>query len=595
MEQTSFEQLVNAPRPRREGVIAPNRAFGRKGPFTWLVQSKPGETPRDEKKIASLAHEYDRVLYPNRVLIAAHTSDGKAYCYFIYDGWESVAREILHGREPWSQNLFANAEENEPIFCYFDCDAPLHKLTAHGNRPLTLFGYNIATLRFLLSEVVGVNVCRWGDSYVVYEAHSDSKWSAHVHVGWLFHDIANLKDVMDEVHRRLLEVQEQNPEGATRALYYWETRMSKNGHCLDGWRSIVDKTVYSKGRNMRMLGCHKNRADGSKGVALTMGNQKVLQWFGAPNPAVFRLSGDGQEVGMSCDLIRSGMLLARLSGPFWNPVTVANWPDTLRCYRPLPTREDSKRRVTGGMLELSTTDGMLETFMQGFYRESWQELKRNLPHDILAELYTFASESPQHVEALLKLWTHAYCPGIGIDQKSWSFVDDSTTDVCLIRRLVDLARVLINHVERNDPIELFRAMLKFHGLIDLTCSRTSDPTDARRHYIIDLQTDFISQLLCPLIADGLYQREMLDILFMHHLCNRLLACSGYPIFSMQRDPTQSGGEVLPWFERLHDAPAEVRYRTYEHCFRNALAMCHGIDAVWKRLDDDSHATCVREW
>lgn len=628
---------VSAPpkRPRQQPQKRTRKElFQGKLKFLFMVRGDPTKK-RSESQVMELADEYNLDTHPRRVLIATHVAryfnknrpppvdkSGKplspyTYQFFIYSSIGHVLKDLMN-LPAASRTLFAVVEENGPVFMYLDLELPLawRKAERHGNSMRNFFGYCIALVRAIMSLLLGINMCCISDSYILFESQDATKWSAHVHIGWPFRSIASLRSMFALVRERLWEMFESGVEAVRPVFYYFENPKTQTSE----WKCAIDLGVYTKKRNFRLPECTKC----DKNAFLRNTNFALPRWNRiGESPCAVNLANPAH-------VLSTGLILARNSIGFWNPITVrfapllehANkqldmsssdsscpvpQPNDFRC---LPdsgvtkTRMDRLRALCNGNIPNAFHERMSE-FLQSCYEENWMALVRpfctgepnddivggniSVPADdatnataatfgrVLQSAHAFCSQSPLNMTTFLLVWAHLYRPGLGIDQKIAHTEHFAVRLIVFFATKISTAVTNRNHSAACTSVFALLTMTETH--LSATC--TTEMQAKKKEFLVSLQNDFIKNFLVRSVLNNTYNADqLLDVFVLFSLIPSVVLCSGFHVLSMQRDEPAAAaaaattatvveqGWILP--STLTEYSAETRFSSYERCFKAVL-------------------------
>lgn len=568
--------------------------------FRYMVRGDNKKRPKSQ--IMEEADEFDLTEYPRRVLIAKHIHRPRwgnkplppnlspfTYEFYVYNSIKHLLNDLKNMPER-DRTLFTVAEENGAVMVYLDLEIPMNRVDAavHGTSSLALFGYCIALVKTVLSMILEMNLSCWSDSYLIYESSDATKWSAHAHIPLPFRAIGSLRESMARVKDTFAKLFEAGIP-AFRPLFY----LDQNKTGAFEWKTVVDMKVFTKKRNFRL----PLNTKVAKNAYLKSVNNKLPNWNRFPSaPCSVDLNNFENS-------ITAGMILARNSRAFWNPMTVKYAPllqnkssmdakpSDFRCLPPTGSvnsmsSELRKLYALGNTWPDQETKPVrdrvskaLESFFKHMYDEDWEEMIRPVLgsedstkaqlRSVVKNLYTAFEKSPRFMAIFLMLLLQVYRPGAGLDQKlvETAFAIDTVRSVAQM--------IYMELFRNNNPIKAFSTLLAFYGHVDLALSKTCSEEQGkmRQEFIKSLSNDFIENYLKVFVMKNAYTRlHLMDTFVLNNICRYLLLCSGYYVHCMSV-PMGYGHvslHVLP-HTPLGYKPTELS-KMYAFVFKTAFTM-----------------------
>lgn len=607
------------------------------GTFKEIFRFMVDGPKRAKTQVVELSEKYSERLYPRRVLLADHVKrwfprgkpapvdkSGKplppyTYRFILYDSVRSVIKDLLN-LPPADRTLFAVIEESGAVFAYFDLEIPSKQIDSrvHGSSMLNYFGYCFAVARSLLSQILGTNLCCWSDSPILFESEDVSKWSAHLHIGWPFRNIAALRSIMGTFKDRLWEMFHAGVTSVIPLFYLSTDKVSGESTV----KCAIDLGVFTKKRNFRLPECTKREKD----AFLRCANTKLPRW-NRPGETPCAVVSIEQKVRIPPDqyaLISTGFILARNSYAFWNPITIrfsdvleqhekaeANHnihfpvlhPKDVRC---LPDNgliktcslkihklledhgiERWSDKLTTAELDLIITVNF-EAVFQAYYEQSWIELvgvfRNNTSikpaiSECIHQLYALCRQSPTHLVVSLLCWTQLYRPGLGLDQESVrGFKKKGGPPV--LKLVHHHASRIADAILRDTPVFAWSHVyaLFFQNETTLSGTNTEAGIPARTEFLKSVGQDFLANYLTKRVFSNAYMRShLLDPFVLFSLAPAVILASGYHIHSMQRitSSEQEGLDQELWFlpasyPIVDTQPHKLLIKSYDHTFLSVL-------------------------
>jgi hypothetical protein len=451
------------------------------------------------------------------------------------------------------------------VFLYLDLEIPLSRVEAsvHGSSSLALFGYCVGMVRAVISLVLELNTSCWADSYLIYESTDATKWSAHVHVPLPFRVIGAVRETMARVKDLIAKLFDAHVP-AMRPMFY----LDQNKTGAFEWKCVVDMKVFTKKRNFRL----PLNTKVEKNAHLKCANDKLPGWNRHPS-APCSVDASNFE-----DMVSAGMILARNSRAFWNPVTVKYAPllknratmepkpSDFRCLPPTGyvssvAAELRKLYASGdGWPDQDACSaeqrvvGALHSFVSHMFEDDWESMTRpvlsstdpatEVQRSLVKTLYASMQKSPRVAAITLMLLLQVYRPGGGLDQK----IADSSYTLAVVRGMAEMIHAEI--FQKNSPIQAFSLLFSFHSRVDSAFSRTCSPDQAklRQEFFKELRDDFIERFLRGQVMKNAYNRTHLtDVFVLNNVCRYLLICSGFYVhcMSVPASCTSPSLDVLP--------------------------------------------------